>query len=37
MQKTLIIGNIHGCCFELQALLDKAGLGAGDGWYIFWN
>ena len=30
MQKTLIIGDIHGCYFELQALLDKAGLGAGD-------
>ena len=30
MQKTLIIGDIHGCYIELQALLDKAGLGAGD-------
>jgi serine/threonine protein phosphatase 1 len=30
MQNTLIIGDIHGCYFELQALLDKAGLGAGD-------
>jgi serine/threonine protein phosphatase 1 len=30
MQKTLIIGDIHGCHAELQALLEKAGLGAGD-------
>ena len=30
MQNTLIIGDIHGCYYELQALLDKAGLGAGD-------
>lgn len=30
MQKTLVIGDIHGCHFELQALLDKAGLGDGD-------
>lgn len=30
MQNTLIIGDIHGCYFELQALLDKAGLGDGD-------
>lgn len=30
MQKTLIIGDIHGCYYELQTLLDKAGLGDGD-------
>jgi serine/threonine protein phosphatase 1 len=30
MQKTLVIGDIHGCSIELQALLDKAGLGDGD-------
>jgi predicted phosphodiesterase len=30
MQNTLIIGDIHGCYYELQTLLDKAGLGAGD-------
>lgn len=30
MQKTLIIGDIHGCFYELQALLDKAGLSDGD-------
>jgi hypothetical protein len=28
---TLVIGDIHGCWFELQALLDKAGLAEGDG------
>jgi serine/threonine protein phosphatase 1 len=28
--QTLVIGDIHGCWPELQALLDKAGLGAGD-------
>jgi hypothetical protein len=27
---TLVIGDIHGCYFELQALLDKAGLASGD-------
>jgi hypothetical protein len=27
---TLVIGDIHGCYFELQALLDKAGLTGGD-------
>jgi hypothetical protein len=30
MLNTLIIGDIHGCYMELQALLDKAGLGSGD-------
>ena len=30
MQKTLIIGDIHGCYAELQALLDKSGLGVED-------
>ena len=30
MQRTLIVGDIHGCYIELQALLDKAGLGDGD-------
>ena len=30
MQNTLIIGDIHGCYYELQALLDKAGLGDED-------
>lgn len=30
MHKTLIIGDIHGCEYELQALLDKAGLAEGD-------
>ena len=30
MKQTLIIGDIHGCYYELQALLDKAGLNAGD-------
>lgn len=30
MQNTLIIGDIHGCFAELQALLDKAGLGDDD-------
>jgi serine/threonine protein phosphatase 1 len=28
--QTLVIGDIHGCYFELQALLDKAGLAAED-------
>ena len=28
--QTLIIGDIHGCLFELQALLDRAGLTTGD-------
>ncbi|MFZ5879775.1 MAG: metallophosphoesterase [Chloroflexota bacterium] len=28
--QTLVIGDIHGCNFELQNLLDKAGLGNGD-------
>lgn len=28
--QTLVIGDIHGCYYELQALLDKAGLAAGD-------
>jgi hypothetical protein len=28
--QTLVIGDIHGCYFELQSLLDKAGLGQGD-------
>jgi serine/threonine protein phosphatase 1 len=27
---TLVIGDIHGCFYELQALLDKAGLTSGD-------
>ena len=27
---TLVIGDIHGCYFELQSLLDKAGLSSGD-------
>jgi serine/threonine protein phosphatase 1 len=30
MKNTLIIGDIHGCFTELQALLDKAGLGEAD-------
>ncbi len=30
MPQTLIIGDVHGCYFELQALLDKAGLAAND-------
>lgn len=30
MQNTLIIGDIHGCFYELQALLDRAGLSDGD-------
>lgn len=30
MQKTLIIGDIHGCYAELLDLLDKAGIGDGD-------
>jgi serine/threonine protein phosphatase 1 len=30
MPQTLIVGDIHGCYFELLALLDKAGLGAED-------
>ena len=29
-RKTLLIGDIHGCFREMQALLDKAGLGDGD-------
>ena len=28
--QTLVIGDIHGCYDELQALLDKAGLTEGD-------
>ena len=28
--QTLVIGDIHGCYFELQTLLDKAGLNDGD-------
>jgi serine/threonine protein phosphatase 1 len=28
--KTLVIGDIHGCFVELQALLDKAGLSSSD-------
>lgn len=28
--QTLVIGDIHGCYNELQALLAKAGLAAGD-------
>jgi serine/threonine protein phosphatase 1 len=28
--QTLVIGDIHGCYYELQALLDQAGLGAND-------
>lgn len=28
--QTLVIGDIHGCYFELQSLLDKAGLGDED-------
>jgi serine/threonine protein phosphatase 1 len=28
--QTLVIGDIHGCYQELQALLDKAGLASGD-------
>ena len=28
--QTLVIGDIHGCYFELRALLDKAGLNEGD-------
>jgi serine/threonine protein phosphatase 1 len=28
--RTLVIGDIHGCYRELQQLLDKAGLAAGD-------
>ena len=28
--QTIIIGDIHGCYFELQALLDRAGLVTGD-------
>lgn len=28
--RTLVIGDIHGCYFELQALLDEAGLGEDD-------
>ena len=30
MQQTLVIGDIHGCFYELQALLDKSGLDDGD-------
>lgn len=30
MQNALIIGDIHGCYDELQAILDKTGLGDGD-------
>lgn len=30
MPRTLIIGDIHGCWEELQELLDRAGLSAGD-------
>jgi predicted phosphodiesterase len=30
MKNILIIGDIHGCFYELQALLDKAGLSDGD-------
>lgn len=30
MKQTLIIGDIHGCYAELQALLDAAGLSTGD-------
>ncbi len=30
MPQTLIIGDVHGRFFELKALLDKAGLAAGD-------
>lgn len=28
--RTLVVGDIHGCYFELLALLEKAGLGEGD-------
>ncbi|NJC98691.1 MAG: serine/threonine protein phosphatase, partial [Anaerolineae bacterium] len=28
--QTLVIGDIHGCYDEFQALLDKAGLTEGD-------
>lgn len=28
--QTLVIGDIHGCYIELQALLEKAGLNEGD-------
>lgn len=28
--QTLVVGDIHGCYFELQTLLDKAGLSDGD-------
>lgn len=30
MQQTLVIGDIHGCFYELQALLDKSCLCDGD-------
>lgn len=30
MKSTLVIGDIHGCFYELQALLDKAGMSDGD-------
>jgi serine/threonine protein phosphatase 1 len=30
MKNILIIGDIHGCFYELQALLDKSGLSDGD-------
>jgi hypothetical protein len=30
MQQTLVFGDIHGCFYELQSLLDKSGLGDGD-------
>ena len=30
MGQTLVIGDIHGCFYELQALLDISGLGDGD-------
>ena len=29
--KRLLVGDIHGCLDEFSDLLDKAGLGAGDG------
>ena len=28
--QTLVIGDLHGCYLELQALLEKAGLGNSD-------
>ncbi len=30
MRRTLVVGDVHGCLFELEALLARAGLGAGD-------